>query len=89
MQPAGDVHSAACIRQHKSGGAACFEIGDLALHHLRREFGVLHGEDTAESAAVIAGRQVHDFSAFHSSQKRPRLSVNAEVSIQVAGGVVG
>lgn len=89
MKPAGDVHSAARVRQDQGGGAACFEIGDLALEHFSRELRVFHGEDSTEPAAIIAGGKVHDFSALHSCQKRTWLPVHTEVSIQVAGSVVG
>jgi hypothetical protein len=84
VQPTGDVHTAARIRQNQGGGAARFEVADLALEHFRRELGVLHGEDPSKPAAVVAGRQFHDLGPSHGGQKGSRLSVDSEVAIQVA-----
>ena len=88
-QPALDVHQAAGIGDHQGGRSGLFEIGDLAFQEFRREFGVLHREDAAETAAILPFGEFDDLGLLDRGQKRARLAVHAQAAQEMTGRVIG
>jgi len=88
-QPALDVHETTGISDHQSGRSGLFEIGDLAFQEFRREFEMLHREDTAKASAILAFGEFDDFGVLDRGQKRARLTVHAQAAQEMAGWVIG
>jgi len=56
------------------------EISDLTLEHRRRDLGMLNGEETPESTALLLFRQLDKISLACSSQELKGLPVHTQVT---------
>ena len=80
VQAAADVEQAAQVAADDAVGAGRFDRGQLAIEHAARDRGVLHGEEAAESTALLLladGRLRH---AVDAVQERQRLVTHAEAA---------
>ena len=89
MQPAIDIGNAASITRYNHRSAAVLKIGEFPFQHFGGYLRVLDGKNASKATALGRCWKLNEFSLLYCLQQESRLVVDAHISQQVAGRMVG